>query len=184
MRQQQLRGSEGIQQCIVRRVRWQTVAVPAALQAKVAGLYGLVAPAQQAFLQREGIDRGQQQRHPVQGARRPVEKSHVEKCVVEYQHPARGRREECGHHVFNGLGISELAVTELVDRGALADRIHGLDQVVTRTMLLEGVWDYRFDPQTNVIDVHISRLRGKIDKGFDYPLLHTVRGAGYQLRAP
>ncbi|MEP0323904.1 MAG: response regulator transcription factor [Bauldia litoralis] len=55
-------------------------------------------------------------------------------------------------------------------------------QVVTRTMLLENVWDYHFDPQTNVIDVHISRLRGKIDKGFETPLLHTVRGAGYMIR--
>ena len=55
------------------------------------------------------------------------------------------------------------------------------DRVVTRTMLLENVWEYNFDPQTNVIDVHISRLRGKIDKGFDAPLLHTVRGAGYRL---
>jgi len=55
-------------------------------------------------------------------------------------------------------------------------------QVVTRTMLLENVWDYHFDPQTNVIDVHISRLRAKIDKGFDEPLLHTVRGAGYMIR--
>jgi two-component system OmpR family response regulator len=54
-------------------------------------------------------------------------------------------------------------------------------QVVTRAMLLEGVWDYRFDPQTNVIDVQISRLRGKIDKDFDSPLIHTVRGAGYML---
>ena len=54
-------------------------------------------------------------------------------------------------------------------------------QVVTRTMLLEHVWDYHFDPQTNVIDVQISRLRGKIDKGFDTPLLQTVRGAGYRL---
>lgn len=54
-------------------------------------------------------------------------------------------------------------------------------QVVTRTMLLEQVWDYSFDPQTNVIDVHISRLRNKIDKGFSTPLLHTVRGAGYKL---
>ncbi|CAH0990809.1 Transcriptional regulatory protein CusR [Sinobacterium norvegicum] len=54
-------------------------------------------------------------------------------------------------------------------------------QVVTRTMLLENVWDYHFDPQTNVIDVHISRLRQKIDKDFDYPLLNTVRGAGYML---
>jgi two-component system OmpR family response regulator len=55
-------------------------------------------------------------------------------------------------------------------------------KVVTRTMLLESVWDYHFDPQTNVIDVHISRLRAKIDKDFDPPLLHTVRGAGYMIR--
>src|SRR5262245_27800287 len=55
-------------------------------------------------------------------------------------------------------------------------------QVVTRTMLLENVWDYHFDPQTNVIDVHISRLRSKIDKGFAQPLLHTIRGAGYMIR--
>ncbi len=58
------------------------------------------------------------------------------------------------------------------------------DQVVTRTMLLEKVWDYHFDPQTNIIDVHVSRLRSKIDKEFDQPLLHTVRGAGYVLREP
>jgi two-component system OmpR family response regulator len=54
-------------------------------------------------------------------------------------------------------------------------------QSVTRTMLLEDVWEYHFDPQTNVIDVHISRLRSKIDKGFDHPMLQTVRGAGYRL---
>jgi two-component system, OmpR family, response regulator len=54
--------------------------------------------------------------------------------------------------------------------------------VVTRTMLLEKVWDYHFDPQTNVIDVHMSRLRAKIDKGFARPLLHTVRGSGYVMR--
>ena len=57
------------------------------------------------------------------------------------------------------------------------------DQVVTRTMLLENVWEHHFDPQTNVIDVHISRLRQKIDEGFDRPLLHTVRGFGYRLGA-
>ena len=56
------------------------------------------------------------------------------------------------------------------------------NQVVTRTMLLENVWDYHFDPQTNVIDVHVSRLRGKIDRDFHQPLLHTVRGTGYCLR--
>ena len=55
-------------------------------------------------------------------------------------------------------------------------------QVVTRTMLLEGVWDYHFDPQTNVIDVHVSRLRQKIDKPFPTVLLHTVRNAGYMIR--
>ena len=54
-------------------------------------------------------------------------------------------------------------------------------EVVTRTMLLEHVWDYHFDPQTNVIDVHISRLRNKLDKDFSNPLLETVRGAGYRL---
>ncbi|HUZ74987.1 MAG TPA: response regulator transcription factor [Stellaceae bacterium] len=56
--------------------------------------------------------------------------------------------------------------------------------IVTRTMLLEKVWDHHFDPQTNVIDVHVSRLRQKIDKGFEHALLHTVRGAGYTLRPP
>ncbi|WP_026359287.1 winged helix-turn-helix domain-containing protein [Sphingomonas sp. PR090111-T3T-6A] len=55
------------------------------------------------------------------------------------------------------------------------------EQVVTRTMLLEGVWDYHFDPGTNVIDVHVSRLRRKIDDGETVPLIHTVRGAGYRL---
>jgi two-component system OmpR family response regulator len=55
-------------------------------------------------------------------------------------------------------------------------------QVVTRTMLLENVWDYHFDPQTNVIDVHVSRLRAKIDRGFPVPRLHTIRGAGYMIR--
>ena len=56
-------------------------------------------------------------------------------------------------------------------------------RVVTRTMLLEQVWDYHFDPGTNVIDVHVSRLRRKLDEGYDKPLLHTVRGAGYMLAA-
>jgi len=57
-------------------------------------------------------------------------------------------------------------------------------QVVTRTMLLEGVWDYHFDPQTNVIDVHLSRLRAKVDKAPWVPLIHTLRGAGYSMREP
>ena len=56
-------------------------------------------------------------------------------------------------------------------------------EVVTRTMLFEGVWDLHFDPQPNVVDVHISRLRQRIDKGFDTPLIHTHRGGGYSIRA-
>jgi len=62
--------------------------------------------------------------------------------------------------------------------------MHHAGQVVTRTMLLENVWDFHFDPHTNVVETHISRLRGKIDKGFAPELIHTVRGAGYCLRAP
>jgi len=57
-------------------------------------------------------------------------------------------------------------------------------QVVTRTMLLENVWDYHFDPQTNVVDVHVSRLRAKVDRPFSEPLIETVRGVGYRLRDP
>ncbi len=57
------------------------------------------------------------------------------------------------------------------------------EQVVTRTMMLEGVWEYHFDPGTNVVDVHVSRLRRKVDDGFDKPLVHTIRGAGYMLGA-
>lgn len=55
------------------------------------------------------------------------------------------------------------------------------ERVLTRTMMLEGVWDYHFDPGTNVVDVHMSRLRRKLDDGFDPPMLHTIRGAGYML---
>jgi two-component system, OmpR family, response regulator len=56
------------------------------------------------------------------------------------------------------------------------------EQIITRTMLLEGVWNLHFDPQTNIIDVHMSRLRTSVDKGFSRPLIHTVRGAGYLLK--
>src|ERR1700742_3603541 len=58
------------------------------------------------------------------------------------------------------------------------------EQVVTRTMLLEGVWDFHFDPRTNIVETHISRLRGKINRGHDPELIHTIRGSGYCLRAP
>lgn len=61
--------------------------------------------------------------------------------------------------------------------------VRNAGHIVTRTMLLENVWDYHFDPQTNVIDVHVSRLRGKLEKGFADQLLQTVRGAGYMIRA-
>lgn len=57
-------------------------------------------------------------------------------------------------------------------------------QVVTRTMLLEKVWDYHFDPHTNVVESHLSRLRAKVDKGFGHELIHTIRGAGYTIKAP
>jgi two-component system OmpR family response regulator len=63
----------------------------------------------------------------------------------------------------------------------LEELLRSRDRVVTRTMLLERVWDYRFDPHTSLIDTHISRLRKKIDEGFAVPLLHTLRGVGYRL---
>lgn len=74
------------------------------------------------------------------------------------------------------LTTREFALLEYLLRNA--------GRVVSRSMLLEAVWDYNFDPQTNIIDQHVSRLRAKIDKDFDPPLLQTVRGMGYSLRAP
>lgn len=62
--------------------------------------------------------------------------------------------------------------------------VRNRDRVVTKTMLLEEVWGFHFDPRTNVVETHVSRLRGKVDKGFDCELIHTERGAGYVLRAP
>jgi two-component system OmpR family response regulator len=73
------------------------------------------------------------------------------------------------------LTVRELKLLEFLMRRA--------GQVVTRTMLLEGVWDLHFDPQSNLIDVHISRLRQAIDRGSEHPLIHTVRGSGYVLRS-
>jgi two-component system, OmpR family, response regulator len=102
-----------------------------------------------------------------------------------------GRREEATR-----LRVADLELDLLKHMGMRAGRMIELQpreyrlleylmrhagRCVTRTMLLEAVWNYHFDPQTNVIDVHISRLRQKIDQGFDRPLLHTVRGAGYRL---
>ncbi len=84
-----------------------------------------------------------------------------------------------GHTVTRGSQVIPLQPREF---RLLEYLMKNAGQVVTRTMLLENVWDYHFDPQTNVIDVHVSRLRAKIDKGFGEPLLHTVRGAGYMIR--
>jgi len=96
------------------------------------------------------------------------------------------------------LQVADLHLDPLSRRAARGDRSIALQarefklleylmrhagQVVTRTMLLENVWDYQFDPQTNVVDVHISRLRQKIDADFQRPLLRTVRNAGYMLSA-
>lgn len=78
--------------------------------------------------------------------------------------------------VFRGAREIELQPREF---RLLEYMLRHKNQVITRTMLLEHVWDYNFDPQTNVIDVHISRLRGKIDKDFESPIIRTVRGAGY-----
>ncbi|MAE51827.1 MAG: DNA-binding response regulator [Micavibrio sp.] len=78
--------------------------------------------------------------------------------------------------VTRGQQVIELQATEF---RLLEYLLQHKGQVVTRTMLLEHVWDYHFDPQTNVIDVHISRLRAKIDKGFKGQIIRTVRGAGY-----
>lgn len=96
------------------------------------------------------------------------------------------------------LSLAELSMDLLARRVTRAERVIELQprefkllecllrhagQVVTRTMLLEQVWEYHFDPQTNVIDVHISRLRQKIDRGFESPMIHTVRGIGYVLQS-
>lgn len=82
------------------------------------------------------------------------------------------------HRVTRGGSVIRLQPKELQ---LLEYLMRHHDQVVTRIMLLENVWDFHFDPQTNVVDTQISRLRGKIDKGFDSPLLHTIRGRGYRL---
>jgi two-component system OmpR family response regulator len=107
---------------------------------------------------------------------------------------ARRRRPEAAETVFR---VGDLELDRLRHTVARAGRpiplqprefrlleylMKNAGQVVTRTMLLENVWDYHFDPQTNVIDVHISRLRSKIDREFGQPLLHTVRGAGYMIK--
>jgi two-component system OmpR family response regulator len=105
------------------------------------------------------------------------------------------RREKGGVAPLLKVGDLELdRMSRTVRRGGAAIKIQPLEfrileyllrhagQVVTRTNLLEALWDFNFDPQTNVIDVHISRLRARIDRGYGPPLIHTVRGAGYMIR--
>lgn len=106
-------------------------------------------------------------------------------------------RRVTGNEIVTQLRVADLELDLLVRRVTRAGRdieltskefslleflMRRAGQVVTRTMLLEGVWDLHFDPQTNVVDVHMSRLRQAIDKGFERQLIHTVRGAGYILR--
>lgn len=105
-------------------------------------------------------------------------------------------RRRTGPEIETQLACGDLVVDLLTRRVSRAGRALDLlprefklleyllrhkDRVVTRTMLLEQVWDYRFDPHTSVVDTHISRLRKKIDEGFAQPLLHTLRGTGYRL---
>ena len=106
---------------------------------------------------------------------------------------AEGRKGEETRLVVGGLEMDLLAREVTRDGVAIALQprefalleylMRHAGQVVTRTMLLEKVWDYHFDPQTNVIDVHVSRLRAKIDRDFESAMIETVRGAGYRLRA-
>jgi two-component system OmpR family response regulator len=110
---------------------------------------------------------------------------------------ALARRGQAAGEIVTRLRVADLELDRMTRRVSRAGRrieltarefqlleylMRHSGQVVTRTMLLEGVWDYHFDPQTNVIDVHISRLRYAIDTDHAKPLLHTVRGAGYSLR--
>ena len=100
-------------------------------------------------------------------------------------------REDTAHSVLTAGDLSLDLMSRKVTRGDVEIELQSREfklleyllqhkgQVITRTMLMEHVWDYHFDPQTNVIDVHISRLRGKIDKGFETQIIRTVRGAGY-----
>ena len=84
------------------------------------------------------------------------------------------------HTVKRGQQKIELTLREMRIVACLA---RNAGRVVTRSMLLENVWDYSFDPQTNIIDQHISKIRQKIDRDSDVPLIHTVRGVGYIMRA-
>jgi two-component system, OmpR family, response regulator len=111
---------------------------------------------------------------------------------------ALGRRPAMGavETVLRVAGLEINLIKRSVERGGRAIElqprefklleclVRNAGRVVTRTMLLEKVWDFHFDPKTNIVETHMSRLRSKIDRGFPNELIHTVRGAGYSLRAP
>ena len=85
-------------------------------------------------------------------------------------------------YLVKPFAFSELSA-RLAALALLEYLMRNVERVVTRTMLLEGVWEFHFDPKTNVVETHISRLRNKIDRPFDRPLIHTVRGSGYSMHA-
>ena len=89
----------------------------------------------------------------------------------------------CTDPEFLSLLLRKIHAGETVTSGDVVT-MRAASGVVPRAMLLEKVWDLHFDPMTNVIDVYVGRLRRKIDRGYDYPLIHTVRGVGFCLRAP
>lgn len=114
-------------------------------------------------------------------------------CLARIEALSRRAQPQATHSVLSVGDLSMNLSNQSVTRAGKAIRLQPREfrlleflmrragQVVTRTMLLENVWDFHFDPQTNVVDVQISRLRGKIDRDFDFPMLHTIRGAGYRL---
>ncbi|MFH5927437.1 winged helix-turn-helix domain-containing protein [Roseomonas xinghualingensis] len=104
-------------------------------------------------------------------SRPPAEESHITVADLEINLLSRSVR-RAGQRI--DLTPREFRLLEVLARSA--------DRVVTRSMLLERVWEYSFDPQTNIVDQFMSKLRQKIDRDFDRPLIHTVRGAGYVLR--
>jgi two-component system OmpR family response regulator len=109
------------------------------------------------------------------GRRPPQARSETRLKIADLEIDLLSRRVRRGSHAVE-LQPQEYRLLEYLARHA--------NQVVTRTMLLENVWDFHFDPRTNVVESHISRLRSKIDRGQDQELIHTVRGAGYCIRVP
>lgn len=109
------------------------------------------------------------------GRRRPVAQIETVLRVGDLEMDLIGRKVRRGAREVE-LQPREFRLLEFLMRNA--------DRVVTRTMLLESVWEFHFDPKTNIVETHVSRLRSKMDRGFDCELIETVRGSGYCLRAP